>query len=277
MSIPRTGTGGLLTDDDGTGTTGSILNNAERQALLDLIESRWTRQTITLTGTQNNLSITASSLEADLILMNNATDTTITGIVAPASPARPGKVLAIRSIGAGNVYLSHQSASSTAANRLINFATSSTTPIAAGVGYAVYQYDDNASRWVLRSHHQGAWIAFVPAGTAATGSWTIDNPGDVSAARYWLKDRTLQINFAVSTTTTSNATATVSLTIPNSYTTSFSWVQANVRAVETATEIRAMQLRNGTTSVAFQRLDGSNWSALTNNLTIQAFINIEVD
>jgi len=187
MSITRTS----VTDDDGSGTTGTIGNNAWLQALFDTLDARWSRVTITSTGTQNNLSVS----DADLVLLNNASALTITGIAAPSSPAKPGKKLVLCSIGAGQVNLAQQNASSTAANRLINFATSANTPLAAGSGIAVYVYDDNASRWRLIGHDQGAWITpTFSAGdfTAQTGNWTVDS-GDVLCMKYRLDGRSLSV------------------------------------------------------------------------------------
>lgn len=175
-----------VTDDSGDFISGTVADNAWWQTVKTWIDGRWTRQSVSLTGSQNNLVITASSLEADLILCTNATDLTITGITAPASPAKPGKKLVILSGGAGNVYLAHQSGSSTAANRLVNVATSLNTPLAAGVGMAMYVYDDANARWRLVTHDQGAAIAYTP-------TWTNGTLGNGSlSASYLLLGRTVQ-------------------------------------------------------------------------------------
>lgn len=196
MSITRT----VDSDDSGGGTDGTIHNAAWLTAIYDALDGRWSRSTKTSTGAQNNFSIS----EADLLICNNATDLTITGFVAPASPAKPGKRLYVVSTGAGNVLLTHQSGSSTAANRLINFATSGNTPLAAGSGVAIYVYDDANSRWRLISHQQGGWITpGFSAGdyTALTaGTWTVGS-GDVGTGAYLLRDKTLTVAFYLSTTT----------------------------------------------------------------------------
>src|SRR5438094_9666164 len=88
------------TDDDGTGTIGTVLANAELQRLYDDIDARWSRVSISSTGSQNNLNIS----EADFVLLTNASDLTITGLVAPTTPAKPGKLPVFKSLGAGNVY-----------------------------------------------------------------------------------------------------------------------------------------------------------------------------
>lgn len=196
------------TDSSGTPTTGTPLDDAELQTVYDTLDARWYRLSTTLTGSQNDLVITASSLEADLILCNNATDLTITGIAAPTNPAKPGKKLVIVSGGAGNVYLKHQSASSNAANRLINLATSLDTPLAAGVGVAIYVYDDANSRWRLIAHDQGAAITYTPTWTNGTlGNGTL-------SANYLLRGRTVSVRFSLTWGSTTSSSGVWSFSLP---------------------------------------------------------------
>lgn len=207
MSLSRT----AWTDDDGSGTTGTVLNNAMKTGLYDEIDGRWSELTTTSTGSQNNFSITSASREADVLRCNNATDLTLTGIAAPASPVKPGKRLYIFSVGAGNVFLAHQSGSSTAANQLFNLATSANTPLAAGKGVACYVYDDTADRWRLAFHDQGTWITPTFAAGDYTGSgsltWTLTG-ADVTSQTYKLSGRTLQVSFELGTTSTGGTAST---------------------------------------------------------------------
>lgn len=85
--------------------------------------------TTTATGNVDDLDFS----NADLIRFNNATDATLRGLKAGTA----GQVVIVVSIGAGNVFLAHQNTNSAAANRLINFATAGTTPLAAGQGACV--------------------------------------------------------------------------------------------------------------------------------------------
>lgn len=208
MSITRT----TDTDDDGSGTTGTIRTNAWLQTIYDALDGRWSRVTITSTGSQNNVSIT----EADLVILNNASDLTITGIVAPASPTKPGKRLILVSTGAGNVLLAHQNASSTAANRIINFATSANTPLAAGVGTAILTYDDANSRWRLVHHEQGAPITPTFADGHYTGAgvdadWALAS-GDRTTQMYILRGRQLFVTWYLATTSVTNTPTTLRIT-----------------------------------------------------------------
>jgi hypothetical protein len=281
MSITRTAPYGTVTDDSGGGTDGTIANNAWLQGHLDLLDARWSRTSITSTGTQT----TINPSEADLLICNNASDLTIRSITAPSSPAKPGKKLTIVSTGADNVFLNHQdtNVSVTAANRLVNTATSSSTPLAAGAGRAVYIYDDANSRWRLVEHDQGAWIAPTFAAgdfTASSGSWTLAS-GDVTFDRFCLRGTLLFFEFRYITTTVSATPTELRRAIYNGYT---------VRAGGGRVEGIVMYQDNGgaetlgllynanstTTNLEFRRLASTAWSTATNTTALQGNGFIEV-
>jgi hypothetical protein len=94
--------------------------------------------TSTTTGTINNYD----GLTFGTIIFNNASEATLTGIVAGYN----GQRISIISVGAGNVVISHQSGSSTAANRIITPTAASLT-LTAGTGRADLIYDTATSRW----------------------------------------------------------------------------------------------------------------------------------
>lgn len=171
--------------------------------------------TITTTGTQTALALPIGT--GDLVLFaNNATILTLQGIAAGID----GQLLSIFSIGAGQVDLVHQGGSASAANRLVNFATSGNTPLAAGVGTAVLRYDGTATRWRLMSHAQGAYITPTFAAgnyTASSGTWTVGS-GDVTTNRFLLKDRQLHVELVLVTTDTSATPAELRFVIPGGYT-----------------------------------------------------------
>jgi hypothetical protein len=130
--------------------------------------------------------------------MNNASDATLRGMAAGVG----GQVVHIVSVGAGNVYLAHQNAGSSAANRLINTFTSADTPLLAGRGSATYVYDDTTDRWRLVEHIQGGVIAYTPSwtstGTApALGNGTLTGEYEVVGSRV-----SIAITFTAGTTTT---------------------------------------------------------------------------
>lgn len=150
--------------------------------------------TVSTTGNIDNLDFS----NATIIRMTNATDATIRGLVANFA----GQIVTIVSLGAGNVFLAHQNTNSTAANRLINVATSGNTPLVAGVGTATYQYDATTARWRLIAHEQGGWITPTFAagdyGAWNVGSWTV---ASATTQKYWLRGTQLFRSWSVSGTT----------------------------------------------------------------------------
>jgi hypothetical protein len=91
---------------------------------------------------------------------------------------------------------------SSAANRLINYATSASTSLAAGVGTAQYVYDGTTARWRLVAHEQGAPITATYSAlnfTASAGTWTVDS-GDITTLTYLLRGRELTVRFRIENT-----------------------------------------------------------------------------
>lgn len=139
-----------------------------------------TEETTTSTGTVNNYDLDAAFT---LLRCNNATDLTLTGFTCIAAAPTAGDRVIIVSVGAGDVYLAHQDTGSTAANRLFNTVTSGHSPLAAGKGSAMYQYDGTTSRWRLVAHTQGApiLVPFNAGDYTANGAMTwAGNNGDPS-------------------------------------------------------------------------------------------------
>src|SRR5688572_7300435 len=89
--------------DNQSGTSHS--NEWKTLTIYDPMDARWSGFRTSLAGTQHDLVYS----EADVIRCENATDLTITGIAAPASPIKPYKPLTIIAAGTGNVYLTNQS------------------------------------------------------------------------------------------------------------------------------------------------------------------------
>lgn len=216
--------------------------------------------TKTTTGNIDDLDFS----NAEVIRMNNATDSTIRGLVAGVA----GQQVTIVSIGAGNVLLAHQNAGSTVGNRLINVATSANTPLAAGSGAATYEYDATTARWRLVAHTQGAWItAAFAAGnfTANAGTWTVD-AGDVITCSYYLTGKQLSVLLQIDTTSCAttpnqlivNTAALGSFTVPSQTYLPLGHVfDAGVFA-------SADPFVLGTGSFYFTRLDGANFANSTN-------------
>ena len=154
--------------------------------------------TTTLAGNQIALPI-PSGLGNLVVYCNNATALTVQGI----APGAAGQQLTIVSKGAGQVNLSPSNVAASAQNRLINFVTFGDTPLAAGRGVAVFEYDTVSARWRMVAHDQGAWITPTFAAgdwTATGGAWTVA-AGDVSANAYYVRGSNLTFNVVVATST----------------------------------------------------------------------------
>ena len=150
----------------------------------------------TITSTGNQVAVTTSGVTT--IRCNNATLLTIQGLVAGVA----GQRVRIVSVGAGQVDLAHQNAGAADADKLINFATSASSSLAAGVGWAEYEYDATTARWRMVAHEQGAWITPTFAAGNFTGAtdmtWTVDE-ADVLTYAYYLKGRTISVAVQVQT------------------------------------------------------------------------------
>lgn len=216
MSLDRSGSV-IPEDSDGEATSGDGVDSTWVTTLLDRIDGRWSELTITLTGTQNNVSITSGGVEADVLRCNNASLLTITGIAAPASPAKPAKRLIVMAVGAGQVDINDSSAAlGTAANRVVT-GVGTTISLAAGTGAALLEYDDTTDRYRVVAFEQGAAIAYTP----TLGSVTLGN-GSVAGA-YIRRGRLIfwQVVLTLGSTTTIGAgPVTVSLPVTASSTTS---------------------------------------------------------
>lgn len=225
-----------------------------------------TETTVTTTGNIDDLSFS----NASIIRMNNASDSTIRGL----APGTAGQHVTIVSVGAGNVFLAHQNIGSTAADRLINAATSANTPLAAGVGAASYTYDATTARWRLVSHTQGAWITPTYASgnfTGNTGTWTVD-AGDVVASLYYLSGRQLSVLLefdATSTTVTPNQLIVNTAAI-GGFTSPAQTYLSLGHVFDAGAFAAADPFVTTAGSFIFTRLDGANFANSTNSTYCRA-------
>jgi len=245
------------------------------QAIAEPVE-----QTTTLTGTQNDFSLTGPYT---VLRCNNASDLTLTGFTVAGNAATAGDRIIILSVGAGHVFLSHQTGSS-AVNQLRNFATVGGTPLAAGFGSALYQYDDTTDRWRLVTHVQGAFITptFAAGDYTAGGTqtWTVA-AGDVDFFAYLLEGKALTLTWnLVNTSVGGTPDADLRRIMPNSFTvgsTSGSLYSFNDVGTTGAGEVLFSVSAN--TLMTFRRaiLSGSvNWTASTNLTDLRGMGKVEV-
>lgn len=231
-------------------------------------------QTTTSTGTQNDFALTA---DCDVLRCNNATLLTITGFAA----GYDGQRVTIVSIGAGQVDLSHQAAGSTAANRLINFATTAASSLAAGFGMAEYVYDATTARWRMVTHDQGAGISptFAAGNFTGNGAMTFTvTSGQVAVYRYYLRGRQMMVEYDIGLSTVGGTPSTaLQVAIPGGFSAlvatagSGPYVDNNVAGTGTWRVVGA-----GTVIQHYRdRLLATNWTASANTIITAAAL-IEV-
>jgi hypothetical protein len=281
-TIPRT----PWIDDDGSGTTGTVLNNAIKTELYNQIDEALATveyadapgvSYITTAGTITALPIPAGN--GDLVIyMGNATDADIHGI----APGTSGQKLTLIAVQTGRVNLVHASASAaTPQHRLLNFATSAPTSLVPTVNYAEYIYDATINNlWRLTAHDQGGWITapYSAANFSAVGgmTWTVE-AGDVLLCRYRLSGRTIQFLFVIANTS-------VGGTVNNAlYLTAPLWggfTQAsNVFAMGQSSEGGGTIMNingNGSTILQLYRFPSGNWTATTNTTLVQGQLFFDV-
>lgn len=280
MSVTRR----TWTDDDGSWTTGTILDNAELQRIYDDIDARWTIAYTFATGTQHNYSITSGGVEADVLWCSNASDLGLTGIAAPASPAKTGKELVIISAGAGHVQLVHQNGGSSAANRLSNLAGSANTVLAAGKGRATYRYDGNTGLWYMVDHDQGGFlpVSFAAGDFTGNGSmtWTLASGDRVAAGTgFWQRGNRVHYAFQLATTTvggTPNTTLQIAAAQWGGFTAASTVPYRRLAvSLDNGTDVGAYCTVSGTT-LQILRANGGNWSASTDNTYLYGDLEFQV-
>ena len=221
--------------------------------------------TFTTTGNIDDLDFSNSKL----IRMNNATSATIRGLKA----GRAGQIVTIVSIGAGNVFLANQDGGSAAANRLTNFATSANTPLAAGKGTCIYEYDATTAAWRLVSHIQGAFVSqtFAAGDFTASGAmtWTVA-VGDVATNAYYLEGKKLTVQQILNQTTVGGVVSTeLRALIPGGFTCDLS-TGAIIRVNDNGVvQVGRMLIDTGLTYVSYRpAVTGGNWTLATDATSI---------
>ena len=189
MAITRS----VWIDDDGTGTTGTILNNAELQKIYNNIDAMGAPpyQVIASTDTGAIAQWTPAGFGTRnaAILWTGTADATIQLLKSGIE----GQIVTVRHAGATSAVLRFAQNLTPASGfaPFSNSAQSAPTPIAFG-GYI--QYFFTAGFWVIIAHEQGSWI--TPPFSAADYSWTV-TAGQVRAAKYRLSGRTLSWNLDI--------------------------------------------------------------------------------
>ena len=237
--------------------------------------AKWTQVTITATGTQNNYAPGFTANQPLMVICNNASLLTITGVAGGAA----GQLLLF--VGSNSqVDFAHNSGSSSAGNKFTNIATSGNTSIT-NKGHALYQY--GASGWLLVSHDQGSWITptFAAGNFTASGSmtWTV-GAGAVTTMKYKLSGHTITVAWSIGATTT-GGTASTQLLIGNgqwgSFTATAQMVNAAGLLIDNSVRTTGYVIVTAAgTTIANNRTDNANWVLSAGTQTF-AEITFEVD
>jgi hypothetical protein len=215
--------------------------------------------TVTTTGNIDDLDFS----NAATIRMNNAGLATLRGLKAGVA----GQRVVIVSVGAGEVDLAHQNTGSVAANRLTNAITSGVTPLAPGMGKALYVYDATTATWRLIFHTQGAVITpgFSAGDYTGSGAMTITaTAGEISTNVYYIVGN--QVTWVMNLnglTAGGTPGSTVQYTLPNGWTATATIVamsRINDNAAGFAAGILFSVAANA--KLGFQKIDASNWTII---------------
>lgn len=278
MPIQRT----AWIDDDGTGTTGTIINNAEKTKLYDQIDaallnplnkSAQTVVTSAVTGTVHNW---APGLAGNTTIMfYGSADLTITGIAGGIQ----GQLVTLKNNSGAVVYARHNDSGSSAGNRLYHPVTSAPLPIAAG-GWASWIFDSGL--WTLIAHEQGAWItpAYSAADYTATGGgWTVD-AGDVDHCEFRLDGKLLTVRLAVFGSSVSSAPTALQRKIPGGFTASKAIYVGNVLCNNAGGALAVAGVSAAGNTAAFgitPTIAGGAWAASTNTTNVYGSVAVPVN
>lgn len=234
--------------------------------------------TSTSTGTQADFApgISTNSGSSTIVRLNNASLLTITGLASGID----GQRVVFVSIGAGQVDFAHQNVGSSATNRFINFATSASTSLAAGVGTAEYEYDGTTQRWRLIKHAQGSWITptFNAANFSGTGgSWSVDS-GDILSLSYCLDGRTITVEWYISST---SVVVCSSLNILNGAWGGFTTAKTTLNIclynnAGSGNTVGFVQSSAASGAISIFALGGGNFTTVTNGTAVFGEITFEV-
>jgi len=196
-------------DDDGSGTSGTILNNAELQKIYDNVETfrgaaAVVDANVLVSTVHNWFPIGFGKVDA-VINVNPAADLLITGLIAGVI----GQRVLLRNLSPSPstvVSIGHAHAGSAAANQIACFATSAPYPMGnRGSVELVY----SGTNWLMVNQTPGAWIAppFVASDyfvNIGTGTWPVA-AADVAHCAYVVQGRMLHFNIGTNNTVLTGA------------------------------------------------------------------------
>jgi hypothetical protein len=165
-----------------------------------------TLQTYSSGGTVNNFAI--SSARSVILNCTNSASLVFTGFLGDN---QQGDEIHVFSRGTGIVGFTHNSGSSSADNRLINYVTTCITYLAASKGYAKFVYI--GSSWKLAVHEQGDWIASSVSAIIANGGGSVGS-FSYSLNKFYLQGKKLTWMIYASFNLTGGTVSSVELQLP---------------------------------------------------------------
>jgi hypothetical protein len=261
-----------LVDDNGTNTTGTLIDKAELQfLLLDTVPAN-----LTTTGTVNNW---APGLDGPTITRwTGAADLIVTGLAGGVA----GQRWTFKNVTAATpsvAYFPHVSGSSSAGNQFANMATSASMPVALN-GAATWEHD--GSFWRMIAYEQGSWIAptFNAADYSAVGAmtWTL-TAGDVIAQRYRLSGKTMSIEFYLATTTvggTLNNALYLTAPLWGGFTLASQSASRLAYMLDNNVLVDAFARGNAGTVIQLFKTSFANWAASTNLTQVEGTMTFDI-
>jgi hypothetical protein len=264
MPITRTN----IIDDDGTGQTGTPLNNTWKQELYDQIDAvaSGAEQTTAATGAQHNFDLAGSNI----YLRCTGAAPSFSGFTVLGAAPSPGDRVLIECLGT-TAKVTNQDTNSTAAHRVI---TPSTTGQIVGLGgLMLLVYDGVTDRWREHVIDPGAAVAvtYSAGNFTASGSmtWTVDS-GDQVKFAYVQRGKFVQF-FVVLTLTTVGGTLSNELRIalPNGFTAAYEQWSPFFGGYDSSVWVAVTaSLQAGGTYLSIQKSGSGNYVAATNTTSL---------
>lgn len=264
------------TDDDGSGTTGTIHNNAWKTAIYNAVDDASADlDDSTATGGQNNFAL--AQYGATVLRWNGASDVTFTGF---ANGIEARQVLVINATSARNILFAYENTDSTTTNRFITESVIGQYIGPGGLAHLVY--DSTSSRWRVSCLDPGAPIkpAFDAGDFIGSGSmtWTVA-AGDIETYAFTQRGKRLIVDFSIKETSVGGTPDTaLQIAIPGSF--------AAVNYVANGCVVNDnnggyvfgfVQVAPSGTILSVYRSSTATWSAATDTTSVRGQIAFEVN
>jgi hypothetical protein len=242
-----------VVDDDGTGTSGTVLDAAFLDDFGDRIDDAiGLEQTTSSTGNLDDFNLNGEFT----ILRCTGAAPVFRGFTVKSAAPTPGCKVLIQCLGSTSAKVAHQDTNSTAANRII---TPSTSGQIVGVdGWILLVYDGTTDRWRLAGFDPGGWLSY--GATSTVVGWAATPTKNIF---YRQRGKSVDVFFHI--TGTSNADGTT-FTLPfTSYNSSAAFTQNNAlgMTLDNGAQVAAgySSLADNSATVTLFRSAATAWTA----------------